>query len=147
MTLGVFTNQAIRVQQLNGEECVRAEIGYGRSLLLDFGRLHPPDSSGYQEPEKSLVADCPWRAERHAEIIVGSGDDQDGIDGKLALCVGKRVTEIAVYRPSFMLRIQMAGGVTIWFFPDDAREYAAESEYPRSAWYVTGRSFPEGWEA
>lgn len=146
MTLRAFVAQAQKLYSLQGEVCVQAKLGFARTLMLDFAGLLPPDERGYQQPERSLVAECSWRLESENEVVVGSGDSLETIRPKLQVCIGERVIEISVFRPSFMVQLRLTGGLAFWIFPDDSREYVSDSEYPHAPWYLAGHAFPSDWE-
>lgn len=146
MTIKAFEAQVRHLPLIEGKECVRAGIGYARALLLDFEQLHPPDARGYQEPERSLVVECCWRLETATEVLIGSSDEDDELRKAVAVCVGRRISGVEVFRPSFMLHIQFTDNLSLWVFPDSASDFVAESEYPRSSWFLAGRAVPEGWE-
>lgn len=146
MTVKVYESQARRVQALVGARCVRAQTGMAQALLLDFGDLAAPDRTGYRSPELSLVADCPWRVESTTAVLAGSGDAAGTGDAALAVCVGKSVTSVAVASPSFGVRVAFGDSLTVLVFPDDPREFTDPSPFPRSGWYVTGRTLPDHWE-
>lgn len=154
MTRQAFLTQANRLRSVRGDVCVQAMTGAGPwALLLDFGLLHPPDARGYQEPEKGLVVECPWRLETAATVLVTSDDGYSSehvpaarspaeIDAALQVCVGKRVEHITVYRPSFMVRLIFSGALRLWVFPVESAAYRDDSG-PYCCWYLAGRAFPE----
>ena len=142
MTLTQFAENARLLRRLSGEVCIRARVGHASALLLDFGILYPLNHRGYQQPEKALTVECCWRLETRTEVIVGWGDQDETIEARLQVLVGKRVLKTRVYQPSYMASIQFAEDLRLWIFPDDSRDYAAQSEY-NVCWYVTGRAIPE----
>ncbi len=159
MTFKAFVAQARHLRALRGELCVRAKTGaYAWALLLDFGTLAPPDHRGYRQPQKGLVVECPWRIETRSAVIVASADahvtDAAGrrvqmeglIEGKIQICVGKRIARVSVYRPSFMACVQFTDDLKLWIFPEDSADYEIVSEDPRCSWYVAGSAVPSGWE-
>lgn len=122
------------------------EGGFAGALLLDYGKLHAPDADGYQEPEKSLVVECPWRLENETHVIAGSGDRGEVIGARIQACVGKPVLQTRVHLPSYMACIRFAGDLILWIFPDSSSDYAVEEEYLGSPFYVTGRAISGDWE-
>lgn len=145
MTTRAFATQAKRARSLRGHECSRAQSGYARALMLDFGSLSEPDAAGYRKAQRTFVAECPWRLENPREVIVGSGDEEGTIDTRLRACVGGVVSRVEIYTPSYTIRLRL-GDLLIWIFPDDARHFVETSEYPRSPWYLSGSEISEGWE-
>ncbi len=147
MTRRAYATQARILRSVRGETCVRAETGaYAWSLLLDFGTLQAPDADGYRAPAYGLVVECPWRLEDRTQVVAGSNDDAETVDARLQLCVGRRLTRVVVYQPSFMVHIYLEDGLSLWVFPDNPRDYAASTEPPYSAWYVAGHKADASWE-
>ena len=144
MSLRSFKEDAKRLRTLRGEECVRAGVGYANTLLLDFRMLHPPNERGYRQPDMSLVAECSWRLETATRVLVGWGDADEDIETRVQVCEGKQVTDVRVFRPSYMARLRFSGDLSIWVFPDRSKFFDPHDEESGSQWYVTGRSFPDG---
>ena len=81
--------------------------------------------------------------ETKTEVIVGRGDEDETVESRLPVLVGKRVVQTRVYRPSYMVNIQFTDDLRLWIFPDNSRDYAIESEYGVH-WFVSGRAIPGG---
>jgi hypothetical protein len=145
VSMQAFVDQERKLlQYLDDETCIRAYRGHGEALLLDFRLYHPPDPGdpdAYQQPDRGLVIEaCAWRLENETHVIVGSENTYETIDILIQICVGKRVEEIHVYHPSFMVHIRFTEGLALWIFPDDSARYTDTDEGHRMPWYVAGRS-------
>lgn len=146
MTLPALVAQARVLPTIRGRLCVRVGVGAGTALLLDFGELSPPDLSGYQEPEYSLVAECDWRLDASESVIVGSGDHRERIRSEVQVLVGLRPLDTAVFLPSYSARVAFEGELTLWIFPTCSEDYAEDAQYPSAPWYLAGRALPIRWE-
>jgi hypothetical protein len=131
------------LKRLRNQICTSIGIGYASALLLDFGTAAAPDASGYREPELSLVVECPWRLETDQTVLAGSGDDDETIIDVIQSLIARKVEEVAVFQPSFTVRIAF-GDRVLWIFPDDSRSYAEDAKFPRSPWYVAGHGVSGG---
>lgn len=131
---------AIRVRSIQGQPCVRVRERADKPLLLDFGRLLPPDERGYQAPETRLVIDCPWRLDSRERVVVGYFD-RESVELRLNACVAKRVEAIQVFEPAFTLWVRFEGGLALWVFPDDARVLTGPPSTDVGPWMVVGRAF------
>jgi len=145
MTLRALAAQARALPRIRGRLCVRVGVGAATTLLLDFGALSPPDATGYEDPEYSVVAECAWRLDAPDRVIVGSGDFRERIRSGAGLLVGRRAVETAVFPPSYTARVAFEGRLVLWIFPVCSEDYAEDDEYPRAPWYLAGRALPSGW--
>jgi hypothetical protein len=138
MTLRAFEASANQARRLKGERCIRASLGYADALLLDFGALRLAHPSGVELPAIGLVAECPWRLDSQTNVIVGYGDPAEIGAARLQECIGKSVTGVTIYKPSYMLRLKLEGDLVIWVFPDDSRRFSNDTDFNRSSWYIAG---------
>ena len=139
-----FKEEVKLLRTLKGEECIRVGVSVANILILDFRMFHPPNERGYREPHICLIAECPWRLETPSKVLVGMGDEDEDIETRVQVCVGRRVTRVTVYRPSFMVRLRFSDDLSLWVFPQDSRHYESDNKELRNEWYVFGRSFPDG---
>lgn len=145
MSIRALVAQARALRTIHGRPCVRVGVGALTTLLLDFGKLFPPDPTGYEEPEFSVVAECPWRLETRERVIVGSGDERETIRAKGQVLLGRHLIESSIALPSYSARIDFEGEVILWIFPDAAEDYVDEDMDPRAPWYLAGRALPSDW--
>ncbi|HEX7101373.1 MAG TPA: hypothetical protein VF201_01895 [Nitrolancea sp.] len=143
MAQEALLTHATLIQRLLHQTCTSVGIGYASALLLDFGTASNADPSGYREPELSLVVECSWRLETEHTVLVGSGEDDDAIADAIQVLMDCDVETIKISQPSFSVRLSF-GKLILWIFPDDARSYTDDAEFPRSPWYVTGHAIPIG---
>lgn len=128
--------------QLVGCEVVMAKQGgFLGSLVIDFSRLYPPDETGYREPAKGLVVECPWRLFEGQKLLVGCDDERRHIDECGASLIGQTLLSARISSPGFTLRAAFDDGRVLWVYPCDSA-FLSDDE-PRSRWYVVGRDLME----
>lgn len=145
MALHAFEAQARYLDKLRGVTCTHARLGYSTMLLLDFGTRQPPDQEGYRHPDYGLVVECSWRLESRTEVLAGFFDEAEDIEAAIRTCVGRSVVRARSFPPSYMMRLNLSGGITLWDFSDRTGPYAADGD-SRVPWYFAGRLVSGGWE-
>lgn len=143
MTVEQFATQARHLRKFIGETCVRARCGYASALLLDFGMLHSPDQSGYQQPDKGLTIECCYRLETGKEVVFGWADQDDLIESRIGVLVGKCIERVKIFKPSYMAHIRFSEDLRLWIFPDQWKDYDPERAEYFVSWFVSGRAIPD----
>jgi len=116
-------NTALRVCE--GLRIARAELGYGQTLVLQFGRLKREVrrlSTGRKFTVFNGQLTCStysdWRAEKPHSIQFGSGFSDHQIDKWLNSLIGTRINAVALIGRLPELRIELDDGRIISTFTD-----------------------------